>query len=102
MAWCAIRGFQIPPHTVRHYRADKAEVMLSTISDPFLRGTSNLQLLQQALSMNPRVRFIGTAMNRKQAEELVRKGAYGCVCPSDDAAPRYFGFLESSLANDPD
>lgn len=86
------------PETLRHHGIDQAEVVLSTVADTYLRGTSNLRLLQMVLSPNPRVRFIGTASNAEETQALLLKGAFGAVCAAESAAPEYDELLLRSLA----
>lgn len=85
------------PETLRHHGAGRASLVVSTISDTFLRGTSNLRLLQQVRSLNPRARFVATADNKEQASMLLRAGADGCICPAVEAAPPYARIIESLL-----
>jgi hypothetical protein len=85
------------PETLRHHGIQGARVVLSTITDNFLRGTSNLELLQQIKSQNPGARFIGTAISAEEREALLAAGAYACVSPSDESAPAYVEQLRRAL-----
>jgi hypothetical protein len=85
------------PETLRHHGAARAAVVLSTVSDAFLRGTSNLRLLQQVRTLNPRARVVVTAESAEQVRSLLQAGADGCVCPALEAAPSFAALLERLL-----
>lgn len=77
------------PETLRHHGIDKAMVVLSSVADTYLRGTTNQRLLQLVSSLNPNARFIGTTATPDEKEQLMREGAFGVVCPAESAAPDY-------------
>jgi Kef-type K+ transport system membrane component KefB len=85
------------PETLRHHGIDKAEVVLSTVADTYLRGTSNLRLLALVTSLNPHARFIGTTATVEEKSELLREGAFGAVCPAETAAPEYDELVSRGL-----
>lgn len=89
------------PETLRHQGIDHATVVLSTIEDTYLRGTSNLRLLELAMFLNPRIRFIGTASTPEQKQQLLVAGAFGAVCPAESAAPDYEELISVGLAKAP-
>jgi len=86
------------PATLRHFGAPEAKVLVSTISDSFLRGTSNARLLAMARSMNPGARVICTQDSQAGAEMLQRDGAFLCVCPPETAAGDYVQAMLKGLA----
>jgi Kef-type K+ transport system membrane component KefB len=61
--------------TLRQAGIEKAAVVVSGISDWFLKGTSNLQLLRQVRALNAAARLVVTADNMKDAERLYAGGA---------------------------
>ncbi len=94
-AWIRALGVQVAygdvanPETLRHHGIDRVEVVLSTVADTYLRGTTNRRLLTLITSLNPRARFIGTAATTQDRDDLLRDGAFGAVCPADTAASWY-------------
>ena len=85
------------PETLRHFHIEQCKVVLSTIDDIFLRGTSNIKLLEELKILNPKVRFISTSSNTDIAEKITAMGAFACVCPPDEAAPQYIKCLKEAL-----
>jgi len=86
------------PDTLRHFGADKARVVISTISDTFLRNTCNEKLLDELRLLNPEVAFIGTANSAGSATQMVERGAFACIAPPEQAAPRYAEAVIKALA----
>ncbi len=74
------------PETLRHVGIDRASVVISGISDWFLQGTSNLQILRQVRSLAPSARVVVTADGLEVAERLYAEGADYVVVPSALAA----------------
>ncbi len=85
------------PDTLRHFDISSAKVVMSTISNTFLRGTSNEKLLSGIKLVNPEIAFIATADNIGFAEALESQGAFACVAPPFEAAPRYVQCLKEAL-----
>ncbi len=85
------------PETLRHHGIQHAQVVLSTVTDNFLRGTSNLELLRQIRSQNPGARFIGTAISAEEKATLQEAGAYAVISPSDESAAAYLESLRRAL-----
>ena len=85
------------PETLRHFGIDNAKVVISTISDLFLRGTSNEDLLDFVKSMNPQIRFISTAETEEKKVSLRKRGSYAVVSPPDMTAPEYIRMITEAL-----
>src|SRR5262245_55656116 len=68
--------------TLEHAGIDRAVLVMSGISDWFLKGTSNLQLLQAARSLAPNARIIVTADTAEGSQELYVAGADYVMVPS--------------------
>lgn len=68
--------------TMEHAGIDRAAIVISGISDWFLKGTSNLQLLRSARSLAPAARIIVTADSAEGAQELYTAGADYVMVPS--------------------
>jgi len=60
---------------LHHCNVHHAQVMLSTIPDSILKGTSNARLLRQLSVMGPEDKVIVTAEDFESARELYREGA---------------------------
>lgn len=85
------------PDVLRHHGLERAKVVVSTIDDAFLRGTSNAKLVAAVRSINPRARIIVTASGPEAAQELLSQGAFACVAPPAEAAPAYAGAIRDAL-----
>jgi len=103
-AWIRARGVHVTygdvanPETLRHHGIAHAKLVLSTVADTYLRGTTNQRLLGLVASLNPSAHFIGTAATSQDRDELLRDGAFGAVCPADAAASWYTDLLRRSVS----
>jgi Trk K+ transport system NAD-binding subunit len=79
--------------TLRHAGIGRAAVVVSSISDWLLQGTSNLRLLHQARSLAPTARVIVTADTLPAAEQLYAAGADYVLIPSVLAAGHLYDLL---------
>ncbi|HEU4371346.1 MAG TPA: cation:proton antiporter [Methylomirabilota bacterium] len=79
--------------TLRHAGIEHARVVVSSISDWFLQGTSNLRLLRQVRGLAPEVRTIVTADTLAAAERLYTEGADYVLIPPVLAAEHLYGLL---------
>jgi Kef-type K+ transport system membrane component KefB len=68
--------------TLEHAGIERASVVVSGISDWFLKGTSNRQILQTVRAMAPGARIVVTADTLEVAEALYRAGADYVMVPS--------------------
>ena len=72
----------------------KARVIVSTIPDENLRGTSNRGLLTYIKRVNPKARVVVTAESTQMAQELYNAGADFVLEPWMEAADRLIPVLE--------
>lgn len=86
------------PETLRHHGIARAQVVISTISNTFLRGTSNQALAEQVRYINPRARFIATADDERTASVLRGLGVFRVVVPPVQAASVFIQALEAALS----
>jgi len=86
------------PELLRHHGLERAKVVVSTIDDAFLRGTSNATLVDAVRAINPRARIIVTAPGAEAARELLERGAFACVAPPSEAAAAYTNAIREALA----
>jgi Kef-type K+ transport system membrane component KefB len=86
------------PELLRHHGLERAKVVVSTIEDAFLRGTSNAKLVEVVRAINPRARIIVTAAGAEAARELLDRGVFACVAPPSEAASAYASAIRAALA----
>ena len=68
--------------TLRHAGIESAHIVVSTISDWFLKGTSNLKLVRVVRGLAPQARIIATADRLGDAEALYAEGAAYVLIPA--------------------
>jgi Trk K+ transport system NAD-binding subunit len=87
------------PDTLAKAGVPGAAVILSTIPDVLLRGTTNLDLVRNCRSLAPHARIIATADTQRQAESLREAGAALVILPYQLTADYLAGVLstESTL-----
>jgi Kef-type K+ transport system membrane component KefB len=79
--------------TLRHAGIERAEVVVSSISDWLLQGIDNLKLLRQIRQLVPAARVIVTADTLAAAERLYAEGADYVLIPPVLAAEHLYGLL---------
>jgi len=67
--------------TLEHAGIEEAKVILSTISDDFLRGTNNLKILKQLRAMSPHAKIIVRAEKVADARAMYEAGADFVLMP---------------------
>jgi Kef-type K+ transport system membrane component KefB len=85
-----LRGYGVDHHygdianmaTLEHAGIDRAAIVISGISDWFLKGTSNLQILRTVRPLAPSARIIVTGDTAEGAQELYAAGADYVIVPS--------------------
>jgi Kef-type K+ transport system membrane component KefB len=81
------------PDTLEHVGIEHARVVLSTVSDDFLRGTDNLTLLRVVRGLNPGASVILCAETIEQAREMYAAGAHYVVLPRLETARAFLDVL---------
>lgn len=71
-----------------HAQVSNAEIILSTIPDMLLKGTTNLRLVEMCRSLNRRAFIAATADFSDQIESLIQAGADEVIAPQKLAAGR--------------
>jgi voltage-gated potassium channel Kch len=61
--------------TLHHAGIHRAELLISTIPDAILKGTTNARLLEQAQRLSPQAKVIVTAERVRHALDLYQQGA---------------------------
>jgi len=71
----AIYGDMSQRDTLHHAGIGRAQVILSTLPDAILKGTSNARLVRESRELNPSALIVATAENFPQVSELYAAGA---------------------------
>ena len=79
--------------TLRQAGIERASIVVSSISDSFLRGTTNLGLLHVVRSLASRARLVFTADTLRDAERLYAEGAHYVLIPPALAAEHLYTLL---------
>lgn len=85
--------------TLRHAGIDHARIVVSSISDWFLKGTSNLTLVRLVRGLAPGARIIASADRLADAEALYAAGAAYVLIPPALAAERLYRLLRDPSAD---
>ncbi len=84
--------------TLRHAGIEEAELVLCSITDDVLRGTSNLRMLRNARATCPKAKVMLTTEHIPQALELYEAGADFVYIPRLHSAAEIAGILREGLA----
>jgi Kef-type K+ transport system membrane component KefB len=79
--------------TLRHAGIENARLVVSSVSDWFLKGTSNRQLVRIVRGLAPDARIIATGDRLGDAEVLYAEGAAFVLIPAALAAERLYRLL---------
>lgn len=79
--------------TLRHAGIENARLVVSSVSDWFLKGTSNRELVRLVRGLAPPARIIATADRLSDAEALYAEGAAFVLIPAALAAERLYQLL---------
>jgi Kef-type K+ transport system membrane component KefB len=85
------------PDTLRHAGVDVMRVVVSTITDDVLRGTTNLRLLRNVRRVNPAASVVVTSEHISQARELYAEGADFVYIPRLHSAKQLAAVLREGL-----
>jgi voltage-gated potassium channel Kch len=85
--------------TLEHAGIGRAAIVISGISDWFLKGTSNLQILRLVRSLAPKARVIVTGDTAEGAQELYVAGADYVMVPSVLSAEHLASILADRSPN---
>ncbi|MCC6174894.1 MAG: cation:proton antiporter [Chloroflexi bacterium] len=81
--------------TLEHVGLESARVVVSTVSEDFLRGTDNITLLKQVRRLNPEARVILSAETHDRARAMYEAGADYVVLPRIETARAFLDVLEA-------
>ena len=85
--------------TLEHAGIERAAIVISSISDWFLKGTSNLQILRLVRSLAPAARIVVTADTAEGAQELYVAGADYVMVPAVLSAEHLASILADRSPN---
>ena len=84
--------------TLRHASIEKAELVVSSITDDILRGTSNLRMLKNIRASSPNARVVLTTEHIPQALHFYEAGADFVYIPRLHSAPMLAKILKQGLS----
>jgi len=91
----------ISNHDVLHHLGvNKAKVIICTIPDDVLKGTSNLKLTKMLRHLNHDGKIFVTALTAKDAADMYNEGADFVMMPRIDAAKAMLPALDAALGGD--
>lgn len=79
--------------TLQHAGVERARIVVSSISDWFLKGIDNLRLLRLVRGLAPRAQVVVTADSLAHAEVLYAEGAHYVLVPPALAAEHLYALL---------
>ncbi len=82
--------------TLEHAGVEQASIVVSTVSEDFLRGTDNITLLRQVRRLNPRARVILSAETFERARQMYEAGADYVILPRVETARAFVDVLEAA------
>lgn len=85
--------------TLEHAGLEHARIVVSTVSDDFLRGTDNMTLLRTVRRLNPGARVIVCAETLAQARAMYAAGAAYVVLPRVESARAFLDVIEAIERN---
>jgi voltage-gated potassium channel Kch len=81
--------------TLEHAGLEEAGIVLSTVSEDFLRNTDNVTLLRQIRRLNPHARVILTAETIDRAKQMYAAGADYVILPRIETARAIVDVLDA-------
>lgn len=85
--------------TLKQAHIEDAKVILSTVPDMLLKGTTNFDLVKNCRLLSPHATIVATADTTSQIEELKKVGANEVLLPYTMVGEYLASFLENILKN---
>ena len=85
--------------TLQHVGIEKARLVISTITDDILRGTTNLRLLRSVRQLNPEAKIVVTSEHIKHATDLYDAGADFVIVPRLYSAEEIAAILRKGFSS---
>ena len=86
------------PDGLEHLGIEHARVVVTTISDTFLKGISTRRLVTNLRRLAPRATIVMTGEEKRDAEELGQAGADQVLIPGEITGERILDLLRSAEA----
>jgi Trk K+ transport system NAD-binding subunit len=67
------------PETLHHFGLEHARMVICSLSDTFLKGITNRQLLRHLQKLAPEAKYVMTAEDDHEADVLRREGAFDVI-----------------------
>jgi len=83
--------------TLHHAGIEEAQLVISSITDDILRGTTNLRLMRSIRRLNPKAKVVVTSEHIKQATDLYAEGADFVYVPRLHSAGDIAAILKECL-----
>ncbi len=84
------------PDALEHLGMEQARIVVTTISDTFLKGISTRRLVATLRRLAPQATIVMTGEEKTDAEDLLRAGADHVLVPGEITGERILALLESS------
>ena len=88
--------------TLEHAGVEQASIVVSTVSEDFLRGTDNITLLKHVRRLNPHARVILSAETFERARQMYEAGADYVILPRVETARAFVDVLEAAARGELD
>jgi Kef-type K+ transport system membrane component KefB len=88
------------PETLRHAGVDKAGLIVCTVPDDVLKGTTNHQIVTLVRRVNPDAVIIANAIELKDSRKLYEAGADYVILPRIETAKAVERAIEKALAGE--
>lgn len=83
--------------TLRHAGLEQAKVVVCTIANTFLRGTSNERLIDSVRSLAPHAKIITTSVQVEEIAEQTSRGAFASICGPDQTTQAYLDAINNAF-----
>ncbi|MGH7310453.1 MAG: NAD-binding protein, partial [Candidatus Rokuibacteriota bacterium] len=84
------------PEALEHLGLEHATVIVTTISDTFLKGITTRRLVANLRRMAPKATIVMTGEERTDADELLEGGADHVLIPGEIAGERALELLQQA------
>ncbi len=85
------------PDSLQHIGLDKASLIICTISDSFLKGTTNQRLLATLKKLAPNSKIVLTSDEPEEAKKLGKSGASKVIVPGSISGEFLFDYITAEL-----
>ena len=83
--------------TLRHAGIPNAKVLVITIANTFLRGTTNERLIDSLRSIAPEARIICTSVHEEETAGQIARGAFQSICEPAETAQAYLSAIDQAI-----